>query len=128
MRDVPKLDPRYGYSWLVFLPDHNVFAVLHPNTPSARPVSKVFLNCMRKPEERDSDIAKQHPYTHFFTLSSITREKPQTHFVPTASPNNPKPTDMPSDEEIKKQAAIFFHPVKNEPEREKAESNGDSER
>ncbi len=128
VRDVPKLDPRYGYSWLCFLPEHNVFAVFHPNTPSSRPISKVFLNHMRKPEERDSDVAKQQIYTNFFTLSSIVREKPQTHFVPVAVSIKPVPEDMPSDELIKKHALVFFKPVEQEPQREKVSDAGDSER
>lgn len=115
-RKAPKIDSRWGHSWLVFLPDQAKFAVFHPNTPSARPVSAVLGICTRPIDERQSTAQQELPYTHWFKLTSLIKPKPVKHFCPKATPIERQEGRAPSEEQAKLNVKLFQSAVEQEPE------------
>jgi len=104
-------DPRYGYSFLVYLPELDKFAVYHPNVPSARPVAKDIIDYWTPPDKRTSEGAKQLPFTNCLILSSFLRESRNPHYVPKVTPVQADKSWQPNKEEAEEAIGIFSSPV-----------------
>lgn len=120
-------DPRYGLSFLVYLPELDKFAVFHPNVPSARPVAADIMDHYTPPDERSSEAAKQMPHTNCLILSSSLLKSRNPHYVPNVTPQQPTKEWAPGNEELKEAMAIFSAPVDAEREQGPVEKATEAE-
>lgn len=115
-RNYPEDDPRMGYSFLIFLPSLNKYAIFHPNTPSARPVAVSIMNYMRPMDQRSTNPERELPFTNQFKLTSIIKKTKKFSFpIPRVIPIDPPTIEfIPKVEDAKRVEQLFFAPVNSE--------------
>lgn len=113
-----EVNPRHGFSWLVFIPQSNSFAVLHPGVSSQWDAGRMIWLCYNPPGKRGSEAADQYPHTKLFKLTRFEKQTPVAHMVLKADPASEKDFPVfiiPEQEQLNKELKKFYDPVKAEP-------------
>lgn len=115
-RNYPENDPRIGYSFLIFIPSLNKYAIFHPNTSSAKPVAVSIMNYMRDMKDRTTDPERELAFTNQFQLTSVIKKTKKFNFpVPKVIPIDPVKLEyIPKQEDAKRVEMLFFAPVNSE--------------